>query len=295
PTNFDMVELSPVTAFGSNSVLASVSQKTVLTTSRGTEVVADGVTALTLEAARRRHNSSPTSPIHLATLHRELRTQQHEQPGFTPHFHALSLISTERVSQPEDFKARTFSDHAKAYLDVIHGASTAGYSAGEVSVALSNTRVMELLIKNLQLDKGAIMRHTQTPGFDVFDAYNIPLPKMVTVEELESLAASLPEGFDFLRRPLLYMGATFNDLVRNVRQNYGEDVVYFDLSRHAGIGYYQDVCIKISATNDRGEQYPLVDAGSSDWLAKATGNRADRLITGGMGTELFMKKFRQKA
>jgi hypothetical protein len=69
--------------------------------------------------------------------------------------------------------------------------------------------------------------------------------------------------------------------------------IYFDLSRHAGIGYYQDVCVKISATNNRKEQYPLVDIGSSDWLAKTTGNKADRLITGGMGTELFMKLFAQ--
>ncbi|HEV7454437.1 MAG TPA: hypothetical protein VGO07_04210, partial [Candidatus Saccharimonadales bacterium] len=254
PEQFNFVELSPVTALGSNSVLASVSQKNVLGTTRNTEVVADGVTVLTLEAAKRQRSvSHESTAMHLGTLHRETRTQQHEHPGFTSHFHALSLISNERTSQPDDFKGRSFAEHTSAYLDVIKGASAVGYEARGISVALSNIRVLELIMKNQGLDKDAIMRRTQTPGFDAFRECNIALPSHIEPEELPTLLASLQPELSYLARTLAYTGRIFEPTIESIRTVYGSEVhTYFDLSRHAGIGYYQDAAVKISAETPRG-------------------------------------------
>jgi len=83
PQKTRLIELSPVTALGTNSVLSDISQRTVLGTTRNTEVVADGVTVLTLELAKlRRLNKNDKNPIDLGTFQRELRTQKHATLGY---------------------------------------------------------------------------------------------------------------------------------------------------------------------------------------------------------------------
>jgi hypothetical protein len=296
PAAFDLVELPPVTALGSNSVFSNVSQRTVMATSRNTEVIADGVTALTLEVAKRRRQDEGAFGQHLGTFHREMRTQQHVRPGFTMHFHALSLVSSERVAQPDEFKSRTFANHTAAYLDIMQNAGTLGYEATDVEVALSNVRVMPLLVRELGLDKEALLRNTRTPGFDAFKFCGIPLPSKIAPEELQAVLASLPPDLQSIARPLAYMGRMFTETVDRIRSVYGDQArVVFDLGRHAGMGYYQDLAVKITATNAEGGTYPLVDIGTNDWLARLLNNKQERLITGGMGAELFMKKFKRTA
>ncbi|MEK7153891.1 MAG: hypothetical protein AAB834_08120 [Patescibacteria group bacterium] len=297
PPKFDLVELPPVTALGSNSVFSNVSQRTVMATSRNTEVIADGVTALTLEAARRRRqNDGGPVENHLGTFHREMRTQQHVRPGFTTHFHALSLVSSEKVALPDEFKSRTFADHTATYLDIIQNAGVLGYEANNIEVALSNVRVMSLLVAAMGLDKETLLKNTRTPGFDAFKFCGVPLPSKVAPGDLEGTAESLPSHLHNIARPLAYMGRSFAETVDRIHTTYGSKVsVVFDLGRHAGMGYYQDLAVKITATNAEGNSYPLVDIGTNDWLAKLLNNKQERLITGGMGTELFMKKFRQTA
>jgi len=293
PESFNLVELPPVTALGSNSVLSNVSQRTVMATSRNTEVVADGVTALSLEMAkRRRQESDGSEPSHLGTFHREMRTQQHVRSGFTTHFHALSLISAQKTTQPDEFKASTFAEHTATYLDIIDGASGQGYATAGVDVALSNIRVMGLLTKTLGSDKELLLKNTRTPGYDAFKELGIPLPSKILPEDLLTVIDSLPEELRVLARPLAFMGRQFAETVARVRVEHSGAQVYFDLSRHAGMGYYQDMAVKITATNREGRSYPLVDIGSNDWLAKLLNNKQERLVTGGMGTELFMKQFK---
>jgi len=57
PECFEVVELSPVSPLGSCSVLATVDQNNVVTTSRNTEVCADPTNVLALECATRRKKS----------------------------------------------------------------------------------------------------------------------------------------------------------------------------------------------------------------------------------------------
>lgn len=294
PADTRMLELSPVTAFASNSSLAGISQKTALTTIRNTEVVADAVIVLALQAAReKREYGSDWSGTSLATFHRELRTQVHEKSGDTPHFRALSLVDAERTGDSLTFKSAMFRKHVSVYLDILASAASIGYETARVTVAMSSMRVIELLIGNRALDRSLIRRHTQTPGFSVFERFGIPLPRMVSEEGLLELVDTLPNEFAYLRRPLGYMRTVFAETCRAIGERSGTtpvDVV-FDLDRHAGVGYYEDACVKISATNSLGDKYSLVDIGTNKWLTRVTNDRDDRLITGGMGTEVFIKKF----
>ncbi|GHJ45899.1 hypothetical protein Cs7R123_32410 [Catellatospora sp. TT07R-123] len=296
PLGARMVELSPVTAFAAHSSLTGISQKTVLSTIRNTEVVADGVVVLALLAAEERRQAAYWNGTMLGTFHRELRTQAHEQPGFTSHFRALSLVSTESTRDSTAFKAAHFARHVGIYLDILDETTSLGYRSESVTVALSNLRILELVIRNERLDRAAIMRHTQTPGFSVMGRFGIPLPRSVRLDELPALTADLPSEFTYLRRALRYLETVFEP-TRNAledRPGAAKTNIVVDLDRHAGMGYYEDACVKISASNELGETFPLVDIGTNTWLTMITNDRSDRLMTGGMGTELFIKKFRSR-
>lgn len=294
PDTFDLIALSPVTALGSNSVLSTVSQRTVMATSRNTEVIADGVTALALEIAqRRRQTPAGTTEMHVGTFHREMRTQQHKMPGFTPHFHALSLVSSERTATPEEFNARMFAAHTLTYLDIIHRAAEIGYQADQVEVAFSNVRCMSLLASILGVDREELVRTTRLPGFNPLEAWGVPLPGKLSTSDLPEAIRSLPPHLQPLARPLMHMGRVFAATIDKISARYGGAVkVCFDLGRHAGIGYYQGLAVKITAANSEGTAFPLVDIGTNNWLAKLISNKKERLMTGGMGTELFMKQFK---
>ncbi|WP_123995717.1 hypothetical protein [Streptomyces sp. Ag109_G2-6] len=296
--NVQMVELSPVAALGSNSALAGISQKTVLGTIRNTEVVADGVTVLALEAAKQRDAQGNSWPgVTLGTFHRELRTQAFSKPGFKSHFHALSLISAENASDFDEFKIKRFAEHIVTYLRVFEQAEKLGYFTEDITVAVSNLRIIELLIKVTGLDRATLMRNTRTLGFSAFDAMGIALPKRVQLSEVDALIESLPEDASHLKRPLAYSAQVFRKAFAEIekKQRLQSVDVVFDMERHSGMGYYQDICAKISARNAQGDVYPLVDIGTNDWLAKITNRRSDRLITGGMGVEIFISNFRNPA
>jgi hypothetical protein len=49
--------------------------------------------------------------------------------------------------------------------------------------------------------------------------------------------------------------------------------------------YYQDIGFHIFATNNAGEKLFLADGGFTDWTQKLLGNRKERLLTSGIGTE----------
>ncbi|MEU3861028.1 hypothetical protein AB0F03_27275 [Streptomyces sp. NPDC028722] len=295
PEDIRMLEISPVAALGSNSALSGISQKTVLGTIRNTEVVADAVSVLALELARQR-NAEPNAwaGTTLGTFHRELRTQVYKEPQYKPHYHALSLVRAEHAPNCDDFKTRNLAEQIGIYLDVIDRGRSIGYGADRVTVNVSNLRIVELAIKAAGFDRDVVRRQARTVGFSVFDAVGVALPKKIPLADLNTIVATLPNTLAHLNRPLVYAGRIFGDAIAELAKRRSLDSVdvVLDLDRHAGMGYYQDLCVKISSRNLKGETYELVDIGTNDWLSRLTHRRADRLMTGGMGTELFMTFFR---
>lgn len=297
PEECEFIELAPVLPFGSHALLTKINQKTILTTNRNTEVVADGVISLALEAGNRHFNNPNLNVTNLAALQRETRAQQHSQPGFTAHFYALSYNSSVKTKNYELFETEYFEKHIKQYLNILETLNKQNYETAEVNVYLSNIRILDLIIKYLSLDQKTIQRNTQTLGFNLFNYYNIDIPAILNFEELEQFINALPEKYTFIKKPLSYMFRVFKQSVENIKNNNKFNIpvnYYFDLNRHAGIGYYQDLCVKISAKNHKNETFPLVDIGTADWITKLTSDPSIRLITGGMGTELFAKKFVHK-
>jgi hypothetical protein len=59
-----------------------------------------------------------------------------------------------------------------------------------------------------------------------------------------------------------------------------------------GLGYYCSFTLRISPQAPDGRRYPIVDGGFTDWTARLLGNRKERLLISGIGSEFVCKTYR---
>lgn len=94
---FEPIELSPVAQLGTNSVVATVDQKKVLSALRNTEVMADPTNAIALHYAEQKKKGTLVNQTYnYSTISKVVRAQAFSNPDFTPHFTVLCLISCGR-------------------------------------------------------------------------------------------------------------------------------------------------------------------------------------------------------
>jgi len=295
PETYEAVELSPVAPLGANAVLASVSQKKVLGTIRRTEVMADSVTSLALEAAKRRNSNrgQPDKDVCLGTSHREIRVQAFDPAsGFTPHFRSFSLVAEGPCSDLTMFARQHFLEQIGFYLSLLRQLNATGqYHTARVRVALSNLVIMEYLMKSHGVDREVVMRNTTDGNFDPFAQYGISLPQYV------SDVADIPDtNIDryLVRRPVRMLGQLQTSVIPRLAADFPEVDFGIDVARTAGVGYYPSVCFKISAINSEGAEFPLADGGLTSWGKKLLQRPDERVLASGMGSELFCRFFRAR-
>lgn len=289
PKSYADIELSPLAPLGVNSILTGVSQRTVLSTVRNVEVLADPTTTLSLECLKRlRSNKNLVNVVNLSTSVRCTRGQSFPiDSGFVPHFKVFALASG-GFDGNEEIKHKII-EHLGFYLNFINkinGDKT--YKARNVHVWISNINIMENIIRKSNIDRKELGRHSQDPSFDVFKSYDIRLP--TTVDSLNSIDQSVVKSLG-IEKDINVLNE-FSEQVENMRSNYPNINFGYDLARIAGIGYYNGLCVKITAENDQGNKFPLVDGGQSNWLAKLTTNRKAHFCSSGFGLELFGSHFK---
>ena len=119
PSDFEVMELSPLAPLGVCSAVATVSQNKVLSTTRGVEVVSDGTNVLALECALRRRASrskGEDTPVKLAASMRVVRAQQFEGARSFAHFRLLHLSSAGRDSGTSQFVFDALVEHVAIQL-----------------------------------------------------------------------------------------------------------------------------------------------------------------------------------
>ncbi|AGC43377.1 hypothetical protein MYSTI_02048 [Myxococcus stipitatus DSM 14675] len=117
---FEPLELSPVSALGTSSVLGTVSQKKVLSATRGTEVLSDATNVMALHYAMGRKNGTRTAPlVKFCATPRHLRTPAFTTPGFTPHFAVACLVTAGRDSGDFAFEKAAFTDHLQSQRQLL--------------------------------------------------------------------------------------------------------------------------------------------------------------------------------
>jgi len=295
PSDFDIVELSPVAPFGTNSVLTKNNQKKIMSTVRNLEVCADSTTALILECARQRKNllrsnAKDDQKVKYATSMRNIRLQNFESiPGFVPHFKALTLATAGRDCGSETFETQACLEHVAFYLDYLTHLSQKNFWVGDISVAFSDIRIMEKLIELLDLEREQLGRVTQDSGFDVFRNFQIPLP--MSVKSMEEMPDEFIRAYG-LEKSFSFLSVVEEKIMKILTNKYPEIGFSIDLERIAGIGYYSNLCFKIVARNQKGDIFPLVDGGMVDWTQKLLQSRKERAFASGFGTELFCRNFK---
>jgi len=296
PEEFVPIELSPVNPLGLNKVLTKISQNTILSTVRNIEVIADVGTALTLEYMRRRELLTGALKgnvsINLCASQRVIRLQQFtKESGFTPHFRILALCTGGKDTGYESFKIETVTKHIAFYLDLLRLLNENGYRTIEINVAFADIRIIENMIQYFHVDREEVMRNTQNPLFRPFKLYSIELPE--AVNNLSEITSQDVKRYQ-IKKSISLLTKAQEKALKPLNIKHPNVNFRFDLERVAGIGYYQDLCFKITAKNSKGQEFPLVDGGFLDWAQKLLTDQREKLLISGFGSELFCRNFKEE-
>ena len=290
------VELSPVNPLGLNKVLTKISQNTILSTLRNIEVIADVGTALVLEYMKRRElltgSLKGNTSINLATSQRVIRLQQFtKESGFTPHFRIFALCTGGKDTGYENFKIEELTKHIAFYLDLLRLLNENGYRTTEINVTFADIRIMEKMMDCFCVDRKEVMRNTQNPLFRPFKLYSIELPEIVG--DISEISIKDIERYQ-IKKNISLLTKIQEKSLNVLRTRYPNVNFSFDLERGAGIGYYQDLCFKMTAKNSKNQEFPLVDGGFLDWAQKLLTDQRERLLISGFGSELFCRNFKEE-
>ncbi len=266
---FDALDLSPVCPFGLSHALGGTSQNNVLTSIRNAEVLGDSTLAMALEAARRRCSGGL---VRLCASHRVIRLQPFEAPGFSPHFRLFGLVTAGRDTGSLRFETEHLREHARVYLKMFRMLAEAGFSPRSPLAEFT--------------DMVAVESDLTAAG--------------VTREEIrESIRAHWPGGSErFLRERRIDLPADARNpqlesgVIEPLRTEFPEAQFRVNQARLEGLGYYRGFALRISPQAPDGNRYPVVDGGFTDWTARLLGNRKERLLISGIGSEFVCKMYR---
>jgi hypothetical protein len=287
---FKTIETSPINPQGINSVLTSISQNVSLTTTRNSEVAGDPTTALALEAALLRRKS-PESRIDLATSQKVLRMQPFEKDkGYMQHFLLLGLCTAGKSNERFSFLYEAIIKHIEAQLDIFISMNSNGFEINQLEVLLSDISIVEQILELSSGDRNQINRNSLNPDFSLFDFLYISLPENITSSHEISDEELVEAGILDKRKVLERMESL---VLKPLRVKYPSIRFGFELSRKAGLGYYDKTCFHIFGVNKDGQKIQLSDGGRVNWTAKLLGDRKELCVISGMGTELIYKFFKK--
>ncbi len=292
PDYFSAVELSPVGPVGANATLTTLDPKVVLPTIRNVEVIGDSSMASAIECARRRRAKGPSQKnqeVHLAASHRALRLQNFpKDSGLTSHFRSFALASAGRDTTGfNKFELASLSAHLEIWLNFLTRSVSLGYGTRNISVAISHIGIVERLISEGRISREEVVLVGKDGAFNLLDVCSIDLPGRI------DRAREIPDENPELETYIRELQFTEGQIIDSLRSRYPHAHFYFDLARYSGLGYYSGLCYRLTAQNVAGDKYPLAGGGACDWTKKLLNNRKEHLVTGGFGTEIFSRFFKE--
>jgi hypothetical protein len=266
--DFEALDLSPVCPFSAASVLGGTSQNNVVTAVRNAEVLGDPTIALALEAVRRRENADV---VRLCASARVVRLQPFDVPGFSPHFRLFGMVTAGRDTGSIRFEASTLVEHVGVYLRMFQMLSGGGFAFANPLVEFTDMKAVETGLMAAGITREEIrnaVRAHHPGGSEHF-------LRERGIEELPGLPDSRIEQL----------------VISPLRQAFPEARFGVNQRRLEGLGYYRNFALRISPLARDGKAYGIVDGGFTDWTARLRGNRKERLLISGIGTEFACKKY----
>lgn len=158
PSNYKGIELSPLVPFATNKVLADISQKRVLSTSRNSEVISDPTTALALYCAKERmdrikKDHKDSESINVATSQRVARQNKLKKEVQTQHFRTFTLSAAGRDVGFEKFEKENLKEHLVFFLSLLEKLNESKeYSINDIRVVVSNVGGKKELLEIIKTD-----------------------------------------------------------------------------------------------------------------------------------------------
>jgi len=127
---FDAIELSPLAPLAACHAVAPGSQRRIVTTMRGNEVVSDPTNVLALECARRLAET-PTRELRLATSQRCVRAQPVPPgAGFAAHFRLFCLATAGHERGDHGLLIDALAEQIAVHLRALDALEAAGFAFG---------------------------------------------------------------------------------------------------------------------------------------------------------------------
>jgi hypothetical protein len=116
---FMPLELSPVSLLGTCAAVAPVSQKKIISATRGTEVLSDATNAIALHIADQKKKSSNVALLKYCTTHRHVRTPPVKVKGYSSHFTIACCVSAGIDTGSQAFEINAIREHFLALQAVL--------------------------------------------------------------------------------------------------------------------------------------------------------------------------------
>jgi len=117
---FSAITLSPVSPLGTCSSIGTVSQNKVISSLRGTEVVADATNVLALKIAQDLEGITDKKQVHkYSTVHRHIRSQFFNNPDLSAHFDIFCMASGGFDTGSYAFVLQQLNEHIAIILDLL--------------------------------------------------------------------------------------------------------------------------------------------------------------------------------
>lgn len=196
--DFEALELSPLAPLAACSAVALTSQNRIVSTARGTEVIADPTNVLALECAKRLR-AAPDAVVKLATSHRCVRAQTFpKRPGFAAHFRIFCLASAGHERKDHGFVTNALIEHIRTHIAALDRLERHGYRFPDRTLRLLVTPEREHLATRIAAavpDIPATVQPLEHPYYD-------GLRFMLDAGTPDGTAVPLIDGgaFDWLRK-----------------------------------------------------------------------------------------------
>lgn len=267
--DFTALDLSPVCPFAASSILGGTSQNNILTAVRNAEVLGDSTIAMALEAARRRASGEV---VRLCASQRVVRLQPFDVAGFSPHFRLFAMVTAGRDTGSLHFETDHLLEHVRVYLQMFRLLNTAGFTIQCPLVEFTDIEAVERALGAAGVTaeeiRAAIRAHWLGGSHRFLAGRGIKLPGDA-------------------RHPLLE-----EKVIAPLRAEFPEAGFRVNAQRLEGLGYYHSFALRISPQALDGARYPVVDGGFTAWTARLLGNRKERLLVSGAGSEFLCNVYR---
>jgi hypothetical protein len=267
-SEFVAMELSPVCPFSATSTLGGTSQNNVVTAIRNAEALGDPTIALALEAGRRRRSAGL---VRLCASHRVVRLQPFDVPGYSPHFRVFALVTAGRDTGSFRFETANLLEHVRVYLRTFRMLTGLGFSLQSPVVEFADMTAVEASLAVAGITRDEVRKSIR--------AHRLGASQRFLRER--GMTAPLDA-----RHPLLE-----SQVIKPLRDEFPEAQFRVNQERLEGLGYYHSFTLLISSQAPDGNRYPLVDGGFTDWTARLLGNKKERLLISGVGSEFVCKTY----